>query len=323
MKIDISNDVYEVIGNVVKADGQRYTSTTVSPMTSNTTVTNGVAHTSHRPATSTTHYHHNQKIWLIDSDGKESSYDFYNVHIDAREGHEIRLVMSKNSKQIQRYINNSTQQTLRIHGYNPPKNMAARMVAGVAHHIYAFFYALFLSLPLVNIVAAIGMMISSKKKNQFVYPHTLTYFYRFSFFIVVLLILAGVVFYFDSSKRHLAPDLSFTVTAEFQAASRKGAARILLPYLEMGDPLGLFPDQQGAADAEKNITDLLSQSDEEQIRDQRIRHQKVLLFDPNSEISYLTALSFLSAIGFFLLYGYKRKLQKIEYQINRQLDSVV
>lgn len=323
MKIDISNDVYEVIGSVVKAEGQRYTSTTVSPGTSSTTVTNGVAHTSHRPATSTTHYHHNQKIWLIDSNGKESSFDFYNVNIDAREGHEIRLVMSKNSEQIQRYINNSTQQVLRIRGYSPPKNMAARVIAGVVHHIQAFFYALFFSLPLINLVAAIGMMVSNKKKKQFVYPHTLTYFYRYSFCIVVLLSLAVGVFCFDSSKRNLVPELSFTVSSEFQAAFSKTIARIFLPYLETDDPLGLFPDQQGAADAEKDITDLLSLSIEEQIRDQRLKNWKVLLFDPKSENSYLIALSLLSATGFFLLYGYKRKLQKIEYQINMQLDSVV
>ena len=322
MKIDISNDVYQVNGTVAKAEEQRYTSTTVSGGGSTTTVTNGVAHTTHTPVTSTVHHHHDQKIWLIDEDGAESIFSFYNQDVDAREGHEIRLIVSKNSDNIQRYINNSTGRYWRIRGYAPPTKMAGRMMAGFFDHIRTFFYALFMSLPILNIVVAFGMATSTKKKNEFVYPHTRTYLHRLLFVTLTVFMMAAAYLYFDPSKRHLAPELSLTVSPETQVTFTRTIAGIAQPYFKMGDPLGLYADPREVVNIEKDITRMLARSDEETIAAEGLKTESIGLLNPNDESSYVTSYLLLSFIGFFVLYAYNRKQQKIDYQINTQLESM-
>ena len=322
MKIDISSDVYEINGTVAKAEEQRYTSTTVSGGGGSTTVTNGVAHTTTTPITSTIHHHHDQKIWLTDADGVENVFSFYNQDVDAREGHEIRLIMSKNSGRIQRYLNNSTGRFWRIRGYNPPKNMTGRMIAGIFDHIRTFFYALFMSLPILNIAAAFGMATSTKKKNEFVYPHTRTYLHRSLFVALTVLMIAAAYLYFDPSKRHLAPELSLTVSPEMQVTLTKTIAGIAQPYFKMGDPLGLYTDHQEVTKIEQEIARILARNDEETIIAEGLKNENIGLLNPYDESSYVTTYVLLSFIGFFVLYAYNRKRQKIEYQINTQLESM-
>jgi len=100
MKINITDDIYEVSGQVINVEDQHYTSTHISGGNSTTTyASNGTSYTSRTPVTSTVTHHQIQKVWLKDEKGKEHSFTFRNLDIDVREDNNVRIIFSKKNGQ--------------------------------------------------------------------------------------------------------------------------------------------------------------------------------------------------------------------------------
>ena len=146
-KYDITQNTYERCGSVIKIDEQRYSSTHVSGGGSYTSVTNGVAHTTHTPVQSVTRHHQHQKIWLQEKDGSESSHELYNKDIDVREGHEICLIIDSKTRDYERFVNKTTGYYWRLLTKPGPTSFFAKTY----QKIVIAFMSLFLAIPVINI----------------------------------------------------------------------------------------------------------------------------------------------------------------------------
>ena len=78
-------NVYEFVGTVASADKQLETVVSGSAVTSD-----GMGNVRGGGVSSTTHTH--DRLFLIDSTGKERAFNFTNVHINARTGHSCQVL---------------------------------------------------------------------------------------------------------------------------------------------------------------------------------------------------------------------------------------
>lgn len=323
MKIDISKDVYEIRGTVIKAEEQRYTSTTVSGGNSYTNYhgTYG-AHVSRTPITSTTHHHQNQRIWIRDENGNEQDVSFYNKDVSAREDNVVRMIASRNNNDILRFINETTGRYWRISRGSMPTSVAGRVVKGVVDRLVAMLYTLFVSLPVMNVIAAISYVFRSSRKRDFVYAIKTTWLHRWLFAGLVV-VMGGLAYaFYDDYRAGYTPEIAFDVSPETQVETMKVVGKIFLPYLKAGDPLGLIGSRDDVAKTTAEIERVLATSTEVLIAREHAQSHKVYILNPNDKESLVALYMLLTLSGMFVLYFYKRKLQKIDYHIGRQLEEM-
>jgi hypothetical protein len=150
---DIKNDTYERVGEVIDSEDQRYSSTHVSGGGSYTSVNNGVAYTTNAPVRSTTSHHHYQTIWIKESDGTEGSHELYNQDVDFREGHDVALLINKNNRHYERFINLTTGRYWRLRTRAADKGIIGRSFERIGVLIGSLLLAM---IPVINLIMAIA-----------------------------------------------------------------------------------------------------------------------------------------------------------------------
>ena len=150
---DIKDDTYERGGEVIDSEDQRYSSTHVSGGGSYTSVNNGVAHTTNVPVRSTTSHHHYQTIWIKEADGSEGSHELYNQDVDFRKGHDVALLINKNNRHYERFINLTTGHYWRLRTRAAAKGIFGRTFERIAVLVGSLLLTI---IPVINLFMAIA-----------------------------------------------------------------------------------------------------------------------------------------------------------------------
>jgi len=321
LKIDISKDVFESTATVIKVEDQRYSTTHVTPGHTTTTYgAYGAAHTTTTPATSTVSHHQNQKIWFVDEAGNEGSRSFYNQDIDVREGNTIRMVFSKKTGEILRLKNETTGYYWRLKGYGLSSSAAGRLWNGITNRIGALFYTVFFNLPGINALLGLGMIFGGHGAS-FHYEKRKTRIHRLIFIGLVVLMGLSLYLAYGDVPRDKLPSWKVSLSADAQASIAQTAAKSYSWYLNTGAPLGVLEDLT-VEQAKEQAEEIISLSHSELITKENLKNETLDMFKPTDENTFVVYYVFLTFIGLFVLYFYRRKVQNIEDQVNRRLDGM-
>lgn len=214
---DIKDDTYERVGEVIDSEDQRYSSTHVSGGGSYTSVNNGVAYTTNVPVRSTTSHHHYQTIWIKESDGTEESHELYNQDVDFREGHDVALLINKNNRHYERFLNLSTGHYWRLRTRAAKKGVVARFFERIGSVIISLLLTI---IPVLNFLMALaGIVDAIRDKADYYIRRTRRRILGgiFSIFVIiayypVVPILAGEF----KVESPISNDFSITVGPEIQ-----------------------------------------------------------------------------------------------------------